>query len=141
LIPRFNTKGTLPPGIHESTIEEFEERFAITNIRKRMFKGLLALIMDLKRIGCRTIYIDGSYVTNKPIPGDIDVCWDDNGIEYPYALLMLPILFADLKDQRRKYDCEIFQAYDKVIGKSMRFIDFFQIDIYSQPKGIIKINI
>ena len=92
MIPEFEKEGYLPPGIHLTTIDEFEKRFAYTIWRKDLFSCLVRLIADLKRIGCIAIYVDGSFVTNKRIPGDIDVCWNNKEIDVDKAKSILPAL-------------------------------------------------
>jgi len=72
LIPDFDN-GKLPKGIHLATLQEFIERFVKGVKRKQLYQGLEKLIADLKSVGCQIIYIDGSYVTSKIQPNDIDV--------------------------------------------------------------------
>jgi len=35
----------------------------------------------LTKAGCRRVYLDGSFVTSKPEPGDYDACWDIAGVD------------------------------------------------------------
>lgn len=74
MIPEFDENGNLPPGIHWATWEEFVDRFGTTPRRLRMIEGLKTAIEQLQSAGCQTIYIDGSFVVNKPNPGDFDAC-------------------------------------------------------------------
>jgi len=60
----------LPPGVHDATIEEIETRFATSDHRKRMFLGFKNAIEALRKAGCHKIFLNGSFVTGKPIPGD-----------------------------------------------------------------------
>ena len=39
-------------------------------------RGLKAALENLRNAGCRTTYINGSFVTRKAIPNDYDVCWE-----------------------------------------------------------------
>ena len=39
---------------------------------------------QLKAGGCRTIYINGSFFTIKPNPGDFDACWDREDVDINY---------------------------------------------------------
>ena len=145
MIPAFTKEGYLPPGIYTATIDELESRFSTNIIRKDLFFNLIKLIEDLKLIECGAIYIDGSFTTNKRLPKDIDVCWDNRGIDYNYAKTSLPILF-DFSDGRRnqqlKYKCDIFPAYETEGATGILFIDFFQKDkATGNRKGIIEIKI
>ena len=144
MIPDFDANGNLPAGIHDSTIDEFQKRFAYNIIRKRLLTGLLKLIADLKAIDCKTIYIDGSYVTAKILPRDIDLCWDERSVDLANAKIKMPILF-DLDPPREAqhsiYGCDVLLAYDIEFGSKIFFIDFFQLDRDGMPKGIVQIKI
>lgn len=145
MIPDFEKTGFLPTGIHEATIAEFEKRFANTIWRKQFFPYLLKLMTDLRGLGIRSIYINGSYTTNERLPNDMDICWEDTGIDYNFVEMNLPILF-DLDyprvAQQLEYKADIFPAHLIETSSGMYFIDFFQRDKYTNlPKGIIKINI
>ncbi|MEQ8384273.1 MAG: hypothetical protein RH949_18130 [Coleofasciculus sp. A1-SPW-01] len=77
VIPEFNENGNLPPGVHFCEWEEFQQRFSTTLRRQRMIDGLELAMTQLKAAGCRTIYIDGSFITSKPNPGDFDAAYLD----------------------------------------------------------------
>lgn len=72
VIPQFDADGNLPPGIHKATLEEIEARFGGSAIRKAQRKGLRLALEDLRRAGCSTVYLDGSFVTDKINPRDFD---------------------------------------------------------------------
>ena len=145
MIPAFGADGILPPGIHTSTLDEFEARFAITVVRRMMFIKLKQLITDLREIGCTAIYIDGSFTTIKRIPGDMDICWEDRGIDYNLAFTKMPILFDftnGRRNQQLTYNADIFPAHLMEGASGIYFIDFFQKDkATGNPKGIVQINI
>ncbi|WP_316801426.1 DUF6932 family protein [Pedobacter frigidisoli] len=146
MIPDFTEEGFLPPGIHLSTIEKFQERFATNMVRKQIFAGLLRLMADLKRVDCKNIFVDGSFVTKKEHPNDIDVCWDDRGMDYDKVEAGLPILW-DLTPPRKKqqtvYRADVFPAFIEERGSGKFFIDFFQ-QVKGEEhlkKGIIQLPI
>lgn len=85
MIPEFNENGELPKGIHEATLEEVEKRFCYNMSRKRIFEDFLKLLEEFKKINCKEIFIDGSFVSNTEFPNDLDICWGNNeniGSEY-----------------------------------------------------------
>ena len=144
MIPDFVDIGgpwkVLPPIVHEATLEEVETRFATSDHRKRLFSGFRDGVMALCKAGCRKIFLDGSFITEKPMPCDFDVCWDDRGIDDT----KLDPIFCDFKDKRKKQKSrfygEFFPAYLLADGKHF-FFDHFQIDKYTgNAKGIICIN-
>lgn len=81
MILRFDLDGTLPSGIHWATWSEIEARFGTSPHRRRLLGGLLRAASALKDAGCRAIYLDGSFVTDKEIPNDFDGCWDALGVD------------------------------------------------------------
>jgi hypothetical protein len=142
MIPDFDTNGNLPIGIHEATLEEFKEHFAINLIRLDLFEKLKHVIFLLNRFNCRAIFIDGSYVTSKINPNDIDMCWDDKDVNYQYADLMAPILFKDHDEQKAELGIDVLPAYCYNTPTKTHFIDFFQSDTETGlAKGIIKIKL
>lgn len=144
MIPDFTESGYLPEGIHLATFEEFEARFNFSQRRKRLIKGLKLAITHLKEIACQTLYIDGSFVTTKLMPGDYDAAWKTDGVELHKALIIYPI-FVDLskgtKNQKKVYGGEFFPAEVIEGGSGEPFLAFFQKDRYGNKKGIIQINI
>lgn len=75
ILPDFDERGCLPEGIYNPTIKEFNGRFVIVSKRRQelfgKYKQFTKLCNDAK--GIEEHYLDGSYVTNKEKPGDIDL--------------------------------------------------------------------
>ncbi len=130
----------LPPGVHCATLEEVENRFAISERHKRLFSGFREGVIALRKAGCRKIFLDGSFVTEKTIPDDFDVCWDPMGVD----TAKLDPVFLDFsegrKKQKERFHGEFFPTSSIAEGKHF-FFDFFQIDKYTgNAKGIICIK-
>ena len=127
----------LPPGVHDATLEEVETRFASTDHRKRLFAGFKKGVKALCKAGCRKIFLNGSFITEKPIPGDFDVCWDTQGVDPT----KLDPVFSDFNDKRKKqrehFHGEFFPTHLHADERHI-FLDFFQIDKDTgNAKGII----
>ncbi|MBK6915137.1 MAG: hypothetical protein IPH11_16275 [Ignavibacteriales bacterium] len=76
-IPELEEDGFLPIGIHICTAEEISERFGrfqSSDRRPSLNEGLISYINELKEaeIG-KYLIVNGSYVTQKDKPSDIDV--------------------------------------------------------------------
>ena len=142
MIPPFDDNGNLQPGIHWAEWSEFKERFGTTPKRLRMIQGLQTAMEQLKAAGCRTIYINGSFVTNKTEPGDFDACWDRDDVDINYLRRNAPILlnFYDSAAQKAKYRGEFFLS-DQPVDEGTISIEFFQRDREQNPKGIIAIDL
>lgn len=139
----FLENGNLPKGIHIMTIEEFEIKFGYNDYRKRLIIGLKRGMSDLKDCGCKTVYVDGSFVTTKEIPGDFDACWDATGVDIKKLKNHYGVML-DFTDERKNQKCvylgEFFPAQVPA-DRYMLYIDFFQKDKENNPKGIVQINL
>ncbi len=72
-IPKFNTYGLLPPGIHPATMGEVEVTLAFSAKRRSLIEdGLKPVAKELVKMGVSELYVDGSFVTEKPSPDDVD---------------------------------------------------------------------
>src|ERR1035441_5838580 len=76
-IPALNKDGLLPEGIHDCTLGEIEARFGSfqgTDHRPRLWAALRAFLRELKAAGLGSaLLVNGSFVTAKPAPEDIDL--------------------------------------------------------------------
>lgn len=142
MIPQFNAAGLLPQGVHPATLEEVLERFGGNERRDQLLTGLIEALRLLRAAGCRRVYINGSFVTSKERPNDIDVCWDIEGVD-PDAL---DPVFFDFDDgraaQKARFGAEFFPAQvpEGLTGRT--FLEFFQIDRQTgEPKGIIELRL
>jgi hypothetical protein len=76
-IPTLNRDGLLPVGIYDCTLAELKSRFGVfqtTDQRPRLFARLEGFLVEARATGlvC-SILVDGSFVTSKPNPNDIDL--------------------------------------------------------------------
>jgi hypothetical protein len=142
VIPPFDERGNLPPGIHTADWNELEAAFGGSPRRVELLAGLREALAALRDAGCRIAYVDGSFVTGKEEPGDFDACWDGAGVD---ASLLDPVLL-DLAPprtaQKERFSGELFPM--SVVADSESgapFLDFFQRDRDGEPKGIIQIDL
>lgn len=145
MIPKFIDIGSiwevLPPGIHDATLKEIEQRFAITERRLELFKGFERGVKSLKGGGCKIILLDGSFVSNKTIPGDFDALWDPTGVDLKKIdPILLEFSHGRIK-QKSKYFGEFFPSSIKADGQRT-FEEYFQVDKETgNAKGIIQIRL
>jgi hypothetical protein len=147
VIPPFESDPTedghnqLPPGIHLATWPEVGERFGTNEWRREILAGLLRALLALNAAGCQRVYIDGSFVTSKEAPGDFDVCWDHEAVDFD-AIDPVLLNFEGCREaQKAKFKGEMFIAATPADELGTRFLDFFQLDRDGRPKGIIQINL
>jgi hypothetical protein len=131
----------LPPGVHDATLADVKLHFATNEKRRNLYDGLLRGCKTLKSAGCTVIYLDGSYVTDKPVPGDFDICWDPVGVD-PFKLDPVLLDFDNLRrNQKLKYRGEFFPSSAKADGTHI-FVDFFRTDRDTgKEKGVIRIRL
>lgn len=138
MIPNLKKSGQLPTGIHPATWDELVNKFAINQYRQELLEGLKKGLIVLKSFGCTEIYIGGSFVTDKPKPRDIDVCFNSTFMNLSKFKKSNPEFF-DSKEgtylQKKKFGCEFFSFtnFDNY------FIDYFSFSRLGEPKGLVKI--
>ncbi|WCT73264.1 hypothetical protein PQ455_16845 [Sphingomonas naphthae] len=76
-IPQFNQHGLLPEGVHDCTFLE-AQAFLCSNEHRSAIWARLQRFLDWAAAFPRpaAFLIDGSYVTDKPLPNDVDVIVD-----------------------------------------------------------------
>mgnify|MGYP005748398841 CR=1 FL=1 len=147
-IPNFNEHGFLPVGVYDCSLEELEQIFTNLpnkDIRKSHFNSLLGYIEQIKvaKIPCNHLLIDGSYVTNKEDPSDIDIA-----IITPYDFCPADMTQAYLEVMHKdivksKYGLNMFPVFYE--SESLReIIEFYQgvkPPRQNLKKGILKVRI
>lgn len=81
--------------------------------RLSLIAGLKAAMEQLQDAGCQIVYVDGSFVTHKIVPGDFDACWEVNEVDMDKLKKIAPALldFSDKrKAQKAQYSGEFFPA-------------------------------
>jgi hypothetical protein len=140
VIPGFNEDGQLPEGIYRASWTEFCDRFGLTEHRKSLLKGLHELLRHLASVGCKAVYIDGSFVTDKKHPNDYDACWDAAGVR----IERLDRVLLDFSDDGKavmqsKYRGDIRMAECFPVERDVSYLEFFQTDRLGRRKGIVRL--
>lgn len=139
--PHSSPWAVLPAGIHAASLREIEDVFTSNAKRRRLFAGLRLACIALRDAGCKKLYVDGSFVTAKPIPGDYDICCDPADVD-PNRL---DPVFLDFEEKRRnqklKYGGEFF-PFTWQVEPGKTYFEYFQNDRFTgQPKGILSIDL
>lgn len=83
MLPPYNEDGYLPPGIHQCTLDEIEEKFGHGSPEREIeIRELRELVGWARQAGIRRIVVNGSFVTDKQTPNDVDVIVLP-GVDYP----------------------------------------------------------
>ena len=136
MMPPFDENGNLPPGVYLATLVEIGAHFAITPHRKRLFSRLRAVAENLKAANCQTLYLNGSFITNKEEPGDFDACWEPLGVNQNLD----PILLTDRTARKGKYLGDIYPRIPE-LTEGLDHLKAWQLDRDDNIKGIIIIDL
>ncbi len=131
MIPALNDEGYLPPGLHGATVDEIHARFGReSQLRRVQMESLRWLVELARRAGVLRIVVNGSFVTDKLEPNDVD-CVLLVGTGFPRdeaaeteLLSGLPFVNMELVDQ------EGFQQFTEKT---------FATDRDLVPKGMIEV--
>lgn len=143
MIPNFDENGNLPPGIHRAAWKEFSKRFGHPGRRKTLLDSLATALKSLAAAGCMSVYINGSFVTEKREPGDYDLCWSIDGVA-PERLdpVLLDFSPAGRQAMKAKYRGDLFPAEVPEGASGKAFLDFFQTDKRTgEAKGIVLLDL
>jgi hypothetical protein len=145
MIPEFTEEGLLPPGIYETDLKELNEKMGWSRRRFVLLEGLERALELMTASGVRRVYLDGSFVTDKDRPNDIDGCYDlAPGATAEELEAMAPI-FPPSPDNRAKakelYGIDFFPAAATELGSGQPFLRFFQKDRQGRERGILVLEV
>jgi hypothetical protein len=135
--------GILPQGFHEpENWHELETVLGFSQHRRKLLAGLKQACYLLAEVGCTTVYLNGSFITNKELPNDFDACWDTIGINWDKLDPIFRKVTFPRTEQKDRFGRELFPAQAIADFKTKEtFLDFFQTDRDGNPKGIIKLDL
>jgi hypothetical protein len=149
LIPAFDSStGALPPGDHRATLEQIATRLGFTPRRRWLLEGLRIAVEALWAAGIEEIYIDGSFCTEKPDPGDVDGYWvePDEGVYdrvdhywIDFEMILIPYLGKRKWRMWADHGVEFFIHPAMQAGAEISFPQFFRQDRDGQPRGVIQV--
>lgn len=119
--------GLLPPGDHECVLAEVEAVFVYNDRRRDLWKQLLSYLGELRSYDRITaIYLDGSFVTDKADPGDIDIVVKFDSI---IAWVLLQTAHSELfavKAIRQQYELDVYPHADNLREKEPDILEVFR---------------
>ena len=131
MIPDFDERGYLPPGIHPATIDEVEQRFGKqSEIRRVQFESICWLFDLARKAKVTKFIINGSFVTDVIEPNDVDC-----------ALLIeefTPMdqdIILDILDGLTFLDIQVVkkEGYDYLVEP------IYATDRWRVPKGVVEV--
>lgn len=148
MIPAFNPEtGALPPGDHPAALPEIATCLGFTPRRRWLLEGLRTAMNAFWTAGIREVYIDGSFCTEKPDPGDIDGYWVEPDPEVydridPYwidfELVFVPLLKKQKNKMWAEHGVEFYIPPATQARPDEDFPSFFRHDRDGRPRGVIR---
>ena len=142
-IPPLDKDGLLPAGVHECTLEEIGKRFGCfqsSDQRPRLFVKLEAFLREARASkAARAILVDGSFVTGKARPNDIDLIIVVPR-EHDFRADLSPAAYNVLSKRlvHRRFGFDLLVAREESVEYD-RWVEFFQ-QVRLEPgrlKGIL----
>jgi len=145
-IPALNEHGLLPPGIHPCRLEELEGRFDGGGFGSHRYNLILRLRRYLLLVKesrlVAWLAIDGSFVTDKEKPGDIDIVIVLHAA-HDYARILTEEQLQPLSKKwvASRFEFDVFEAPEGT-PRCEELIAFF-MQVKGKPdlqKGILKVT-
>lgn len=141
MIPQFDNRGFLPQGLHDTSIQEIRSALGFTPHRSRLIDGLDRFVHIWNASGfVDYAVIDGSFVTSKPEPGDIDMLLIpiDGAIESDGFVALSLSYSQDRFFTKNEFGCEAFVVYGE--ENLDYWIRFFSHDRQGNVRGLLRLE-
>ena len=146
-IPDLDEHGLLPAGIHDCSLEEMNAKFAWNDHRQQLMSSFARFLRgEIVGVFDHPVYADGSFVTDKISPNDVDVVlemWDASDAQKWLAFEFMREHQARI---RRQHSVDFwvnlpgakdFAAFFQYAGH--KTAKFKGLD-HKHPKGILRIG-
>ena len=146
-IPSMLEEGLLPTGIHDCSVIEVKDRFGKfqkSDQRCQLFSRLESFIEEVRKTKLIVeVIIDGSFVTSKDEPGDVDLVVVLSA-EHDVGAEILPCEYNLLSNRRvrKRYGFDILVAQEGH-PEHAKYIEFF-MQVKGKPdfeKGVLRIRL
>lgn len=145
-IPQLDDDGFLPIGVHEATIDEIREQFGSfqrTDRRQNLFRQFDEFIGEVRLSNLiDSVIVDGSFVTAKDEPSDIDLILVLKP-DHDFAAELRPFEYNVIsrRQVRRKHKFDVFVArYES--SEYAEYLGFFQQvkELPDRRKGVLVVK-
>ncbi len=144
MIPQFTDEGLLPAGVHETDLEEIREKMGWSRKRRELLEGLEEALELMATCGVARVYLDGSFVTDKDRPNDVDGCYDLAEDVTTGDLKRLAPIFppssSNRAEAKRRFGVDFFPAATEMVSGQL-FLRFFQTDREGRERGVLSVEL
>jgi hypothetical protein len=139
LIPELRPDGYLPEALHFATEAEVEAAFGTSTVRRQTLMRRLSYFLQLARAaGAVRFFVNGSFVTAKPEPGDVDaVCLVPAGWSAESSVAARELYEVSLARMPK----ELFIAYTETRWE--QWVEFFSRtrEPDERRKGVVEVQL
>ena len=130
-------------GLHESTIEEIRERLGFSERRMNLIGGLEQYLGQWTQYGLlESVVIDGSFVTPKPEPGDIDILLvpSPSTLDAPSSRVAFEILAGNRQLTKDTFGCDVIPTGGRDSANFGIMLRFFGHDRGGNERGLLTVR-
>ena len=132
-IPDFDEHGHLPEGVHDCTLPEIKARFGWNDHREKLVDGLVACVQnEIRPHFQQPVIVDGSFVTDKLEPGDVDIALDLQDASEEAQSAGATHFYANRVRIKQQYGIDVLVNLPE---QELDFVKFFQGIRKSNIKG------
>jgi hypothetical protein len=141
-IPKLRKDGALPEGIHQATAAQVRDAFGRETARRaELMMALEEALGRARRAGAMRVLINGSFVTAKKEPGDVDMVLqvgDDFADRLKRRLPDAIWVMERVREERPKL-LDLFVAVDDEEWAS--WAKLFAGDAWHRKKGLVEVKL
>lgn len=139
----------LAPGIHDITKETLEHHFvspfALQEKRKQLIERFGFLLEKVEEIGIAfEVWVNGSFVTKKDEPNDIDIAFFYDPIQANALPAEKKTLFMEVADNsvsKYRYNCDVYFLPNNNVHLRSQWRGWFGFTRMETAKGFARINL
>lgn len=144
MLPNFDEHGFLPEGVWDCSLAEFVSRFAVfrRSDRRLKFSSRLEFFLEemFKTDWIQEVIVDGSFVTEKNEPNDIDLIL---ALKSEFETAHIPFWLSQRLDAKRLRKIYKFDVFIEIYGTTgyKNKLDFFQsVRDSALRKGVVRLK-
>jgi len=140
--PEFNEHGDLPVGIYRATLPEALEHFGVgTPQRCIVARRLQRIYSEVVKTGyLYRFIIFGSFITEKPTPGDLDILLlMDDSFDVRELPVRVALLFNHMAAQNYEGASIFWMRRLSLVEKEEKAIEYWQLKRDGTKRGIVEV--
>lgn len=148
MIPDLDELGLLPAGIHSCTLTQVRAAFCWNAHRHDLLDSVERFLkIEWGPLGMVCpIFLDGSFVRSKAMPGDVDIVIDLSGVDQTKALGTMLLVRQQHGNFKKAYHCDVWTKHPLLPKDLLLYFQYVgekaaaELNISSKtPKGVLRL--